>query len=106
MIIASFFFWYASLPLQKSYEELLRALLYQVLEARPELTTIIFPKISEYLLRKSQLLQHEFEIRMPELHEAFRFLTKFTPNTYALFLMIDGVDEYNGEHFEFSSPFA
>lgn len=102
LITASFFFWNAGLPLQKTYEGLLRSLLYQVLEARPDLTTIIFPKLSEYLMTTARDSLVGFQIRMTELREAFKLLTTALSHDCAVFLMMDGIDEYNGDHHEFS----
>lgn len=99
LIAATFFFWHAGEPLQKSHEGVLRSLLRQVLEKRPSLTPIVFPRISRYFLRQGQL--KFLKISCADLQDAMLLLTSNLPEDLTLFLMIDGVDEYAGNHFDF-----
>lgn len=104
LVMASFFFWYAGRPLQKSYEGMLRSLLHQILDVRPELTTTIFPGLSRFILSEKQPSKTEgLTITMQELREAMRLLVSEMPKDLALFLLVDGVDEYDGDHHDFSN---
>jgi len=99
LVVSSFFFWHAGSRLQRSYEGILRSLLYQILDTRPDLTPIIFPRLTRFLLlRKSA---EEFQISETELQHALVLLTTSMPPDMALFIVIDGVDEYTGDHFDF-----
>ncbi|KAI1808917.1 hypothetical protein F4811DRAFT_499441 [Daldinia bambusicola] len=96
LYVASHFFWSAGTPMQQSQEGLLRTLLFQILLERPDLVSRVFSK----------------EYNKPQYHwggpRALRWTTKelldalislptlMTPD--CLFIFIDGLDEYSGEH--------
>ena len=104
LVIATFFFWNAGQPLQKSHEGLLRDLLHQILDARPDLTPTLFPRSTKYLLRRSD--DQEVRISEQELQAALPLLQEHMPDDLAVFLLIDGVDEYVGNHLAFSKSLA
>lgn len=100
VIVLSFFFWHAGKPLQKSQEGLLRSLLYQIFQQRPDLMPLLLPSLSTYLFRKGQ--EGLIEISLPEMLQALSLLKQCLPEDIAIFLMIDGIDEYSGNHYDFS----
>lgn len=100
LVIASFFFWHAGTTLQKSFEGVLRSLLNQALAIRPSLIPVVFPKLCNNLLT-----MHNQSVPNPtndELHRGLFSLLDHLPNDIVLFVMIDGVDEYTGDHLKFA----
>ena len=100
LVIAPFFFWQAGQPLQNSFEGILRSLLHQILEKRPDLTAVLFPRLSRYLLYKTG--NNDFIVSELELREGIMLLTKNIPEDLVVFLIVDGVDEYTRDHFAFA----
>jgi hypothetical protein len=100
LIIGSFFFWYAGTPVQKSQVGLLRSLLLDVLERRTELVPILFPNACRYSLTGGSL--DGLELSYMELKKAFRNLINSNPPGLKVFFIIDGIDEYDGDHDEIS----
>lgn len=100
LIVCPFFFWYAGNSLQSSHEGILRSLLFHILDERPSLTPVVFPRISRYVLCKGNI--DDIQIDKRELHQAMLLLAKNVPNDVAIFLFVDGIDEYTGDHFDFS----
>lgn len=100
LVVCSFFFWHSGTQLQKSYEGILRSILHQILGSRPDLTPLIFPRLTRYLLLRKDV--NDFKISEAELQAAVELLAKNMPSKLALFLLIDGIDEYVGDHFDFS----
>jgi hypothetical protein len=94
--IASHFFWLAGTPIPQSQEGLLRVLLYQILLEHPKLPQHVFPK--RWQMTK-KLLEHwgNFTWSTQELRDAFLSLPE-TLGHGCLFLFIDGLGEYSGEH--------
>jgi NACHT domain len=99
LIIASFFFWNNGSELQKSYEGMFRSLLVQIMSRRPDLVPVLFPALSRHLLSKPSPNLH---ISLTELKAAFSKLTKVMDENTKLFILIDGVDEFAGDHLEIS----
>ncbi|KAF4948223.1 hypothetical protein FSARC_13789 [Fusarium sarcochroum] len=97
LIVAGFYFWNAGINLQKTSEGLLRTLLYQILSAQPDLIPQIHP-------RRWTILQiFGCEVSLPswtteELINCFDTLTAKAGNDYSLALLIDGLDEFEGDH--------
>lgn len=61
----------------------------------------VFPRLSRRVLSNPKL--KDAVISITELKEAFVLLDKHIPQDLAVFLMIDGVDEFLGDHLEFSN---
>jgi hypothetical protein len=102
LIIATFFFWNAGTPEQKSQVGLLRALLYQILRARPDLTELILPGMFEATMayRPDAVELHESELRaafesLAELTKATGVNPDFVP--LRICLIVDGIDEFEGD---------
>ena len=96
VISAAFFFWRAgSSELEKSYLGLLRALLYQVLQERPELIELVFPQRWRAVVRS---VTYKTPWTEKELVNAFVLLRQ-APETNSRFcFFIDGLDEFDGDH--------
>ncbi|KAI1409313.1 hypothetical protein F5Y13DRAFT_94779 [Hypoxylon sp. FL1857] len=96
LITASFYFWNAGTPMQKSLQGLLQSLLYEILKQYPLLIPVVTP------IRWGNAL--ELAIREPwsrqEITEAFDRFTKQTKIPCKTCLFIDGLDEYDGDHSE------
>ncbi|RYP70451.1 hypothetical protein DL771_005492 [Monosporascus sp. 5C6A] len=83
--------------LQKSYEGLLRALLFEILQQDNSLVSRIFPG-RWFLLR---IFDGEVDLPQPQIDEllaAFRALLSETAETLRLALIIDGLDEFEDDH--------
>lgn len=98
LVMATFFFWHAGQPLQKSLAGVLRALLHQILVARPDLTPVLFPHLSRKLLRDRS---ETFHFTTRELEQSLILFVEQIPPNLSLFLFIDGVDEYTGDFLMF-----
>lgn len=99
LLIVPFFFWHLGTPLQKSHEGILRSIIRQVLERRPGLAPTIFPTLYIRLLDDTErLLDH---LPFHDLRHAIDILVARLPEDLALFMLIDGIDEYDGDHFTF-----
>ncbi|VUC28213.1 unnamed protein product [Clonostachys rosea] len=98
LLLGHFYFWEAGHNnLQKSREGLLRTLLYQCLESRPDLTPIVVP-------RRWAVYQVLRGLETPapawsweELQEAFFNLASLNGNSFKLALILDGLDEFSGD---------
>ncbi|ERF74247.1 hypothetical protein EPUS_03437 [Endocarpon pusillum Z07020] len=117
---AGFFFWHLGTGLQKSQTGLLRSLLYSVLDARREFIGLIFSEyfneLAEYetfVIKKQQAREARTRFNEPEPHFpsklsdqeyriAFRKLVDNMPEDYKICFFIDGIDEYDGDHYEIS----
>ncbi|RSL44715.1 hypothetical protein CEP54_014572 [Fusarium duplospermum] len=90
---ANFFFHYSGSKLEMSREGLLRTVLHQCLEARPELIPIVAPR--RWAL--CSLLGDEAvppEWNWKELKESFDILCSLNGRDFRLALFIDGLDEF------------
>ena len=110
LLFPSFYFWYAGTHLQNSYEGLLRSLLRQILEARPELTQLIFPAEFKNLIIRSQNGIRDTQgltLSLKALQHAMKLCAKNMPDDMAICLLVDGVDEFiagsETDHLEFSN---
>ncbi|KAI1460942.1 hypothetical protein F4805DRAFT_416090 [Annulohypoxylon moriforme] len=108
-ITASFYFWSAGTPLQKSTEGLLRSLLFEILSHVPELIPVVFPERWAYLtvteVRERNLGKQRNrsygDWTIKDLSAALRLLSTApacSPKRFCFF--IDGLDEYHGDHRE------
>ncbi|KAL2408153.1 hypothetical protein ABEF95_008364 [Exophiala dermatitidis] len=101
LITASFFFWYNGNTLQKTQEGLLRSLLYQALENHRELIPLVLSEAVDVPVRD---LAHHWTL--PRLKCAFRKLPQQKEVPVKVCLLIDGLDEYSGDHAEIAGVFA
>ncbi|KAK7179601.1 small s protein [Paraphaeosphaeria sporulosa] len=97
LLILPFFFWNIGTTLQKSHIGLLRALLYTVLSKHPELVPAVFPKLFHNWKGSDAEIAPDYT----ELKRAFELMIQ--KSTYLkLAIMIDGIDEFEGDHRDMS----
>jgi hypothetical protein len=98
IILARYFSWNpGSDKLQKSQLGLLRTLLYESLSSHEELIPVVFP--GRWFLLECFGKQVALpELKINQLHAAFRALLAATGNSLKMFLLIDGLDEFEGDH--------
>ena len=77
LVVASFFFWYAGTPIQRSHFGLLRTLLLDVLNPRPDLVPVLFPDLYRSIISKQSL--DTIELTDNELRSAFLNLCSSIP---------------------------
>ncbi|KAF2735004.1 hypothetical protein EJ04DRAFT_563825 [Polyplosphaeria fusca] len=95
LVTASFYFWNAGTPMQRSLDGLLRSILIQVLEQCPELMPTLFPDRWDNLLSAGIYNFSLAPWTIPELKSALQAIAgKTLSSKFALF--IDGLDEYDG----------
>ena len=94
LVIASHFFWSSGNVMQKSQEGLLQSLLFQILRQCPDLIqSCCLPR-----WESPDLYQDDPDPwSIQELSDCFARLAK-DPRAPRLFLLVDGLDEYDGEH--------
>lgn len=105
--LATFFFWNSGTVDQKSQNGLLRALLYQVLSRFPELISVVFPemwakrysdRIQEIQRFQNRAWKFDEALTLGRLTSAFRKLAQQTMVPLKLCFLVDGLDEYSGDH--------
>ncbi|EKG14354.1 hypothetical protein MPH_08476 [Macrophomina phaseolina MS6] len=91
ILIVHHFFWAAGAELQRSYDGLLRSLLFQILRNRPSL----IPNLCARRIEGDEFtLQEPWSVR--ELTSTFRRLTEEGSLDISVCIFVDGLDEYNG----------
>ena len=110
LCVATFFFWNSGTRQQKSQAGFLRAILYQVLSEYPDLVPTILPR--EWARSYSNAVQEGFELEsgtitwpLPHLMDAFRALTHQKSMPLKICLLVDGLDEFDGNHEEIARLF-
>jgi hypothetical protein len=99
LVVASFFLWHLGSPLQKTQEGLLRSLLYDILSARPYLISVVMPEL--WMAGANRDLGETLSSPShSELLRWFRRLLDRATSQLRLVFFIDGLDEYEGNHFE------
>ncbi|KAI0967407.1 hypothetical protein F4678DRAFT_241674 [Xylaria arbuscula] len=99
LVIGSHYFWNAGAKMQKSQAGLYRSLLYDFLRACPELIPRICP--NRWAVTKISLTPlHSDNWSDEELLKAIENLIRLPDSTTRYCMLIDGVDEYDGDHFE------
>jgi hypothetical protein len=97
LVTASFFFWIAGTDMQKSQEGLLRSLLFQILKKHPQLMPATFP--AQWQSLRSSHTDSELVIwSRKELLDGFERLKNNQFSSARFFFVIDGLDEYEGDH--------
>lgn len=100
LIVAAFFFWYNGNALQRSQEGLLRSLLYQALDYHRELIPIVLSDVGNV-----STIELESYWTLPRLSCAFKKLVEQKEIPLRVCLLIDGLDEYSGDHSEIAEVF-
>jgi len=95
LLTAGFYFWNSGTVMQMSRMGLVQSLLHQILKQRPQLTTKLFAdRYETYSPLGGRLPNWTWA----ELSRAFHILT--SDESLRLFLLIDGLDEFDGDHSE------
>lgn len=99
LIRASFYFWASGFPIQRTQEGLLRSLLFQILRQCPYLVPTAFPQ--RWAADKA-FHRHPDPWTRQELSEALNSVLAHeeTCLTARFCFFIDGLDEYEGDHYE------
>lgn len=101
LTIADHYFWFAGTPLQKSMRGLLRTLLYIVLRQCPELIPLVFPQEWNSSIEQSDtFFDHDQSWTAKYLSEAMASIGAKGLLTSKFCFFIDGLDEYEGDHYE------
>lgn len=97
LTVVSFFLWNQGTPLQKSHVGLLRSLLYTVLESRPEWIAEVFPRLWE----NWKVTDADEPPSLVEVRQGFEKL--LSRESTRLCILIDGVDEFDGDRNELAT---
>ena len=105
LMIPNFFFWSTGTAMQKSQNGLFRSLLHQIFSQDPTLVQEALPDLvhSTLPLPESQLSQVENRVwSLNELKQTLCSLIKQDNIPTCYCLLIDGLDEYDGDYLELS----
>jgi hypothetical protein len=109
LCLATFFFWNSGDPSQKSQPGLLRALLVQVLKLCPDLIPIIAPHYWERgysaIITGKGFGGSDPTWNLRQLIDAFKALISQTSIPLKLCFLVDGFDEFEGDHEEMAALF-
>ncbi|CZR66945.1 uncharacterized protein PAC_16845 [Phialocephala subalpina] len=99
LCFASFFFWNSGTTVQKTQQGLLRALLFQVLGKHPDLVPVVFPETWAKLYSGTLTLGEQIApqpLTIGQLTKAFGALVRQQEIPLKLFVLVDGLDEFEG----------
>jgi hypothetical protein len=99
LVTASYYFWNAGTDMQKSQQGLLQSLLYEILTRCPDLIPTVFRERWHTNAASSKYQRSEVW-RPIELSRAFERLQDLASMNTKFCFFIDGLDEYDGDHFE------
>ena len=91
LVVGSFFFWYAGTSVQKSQAGLLRSLLFDVLNRRPELVPVLFPDVCRSIV--SEQSADRIELSYFELRKAFTTFVGSVPAGLKVCFMRSGAPD-------------
>ncbi|KAE9362558.1 hypothetical protein N431DRAFT_145544 [Stipitochalara longipes BDJ] len=99
LYISGFYFWCSGgNEIQMTQEGLLRTLLYQALVDFPHLAPLLFPKrLQTFVVFGDQIAWGEVWT-LTELLWAFNKFVQETTRSHKIFFVIDGLDEFQGNH--------
>ncbi|CAH0045286.1 unnamed protein product [Clonostachys solani] len=116
--ICHFFFWNIGDEYQKSQKGLLRSLLHDILQQHRDLIPAIMPEAWEaWSSRADHMMLNSGSLRNPmlrpdlkpwgmiQLNGFFRNLLQTLQSRVKICLFIDGLDEYDGDHYEIADMF-
>ncbi|KAF2114256.1 hypothetical protein BDV96DRAFT_647722 [Lophiotrema nucula] len=100
-VIASYFFWVNGTEMQRSQEGLLRSILYEFLRQCPTHVETVMPELwKEITALLSQDQRPIIAWKRKDLLACIRRLSMLDVTGVHLFVFIDGLDEYKGDHDE------
>jgi hypothetical protein len=109
LITSTHFFWNSGTGDQRSYSGLLRALLFKILKQSQHLIRKVFPtqwaERQQYPLKAIQELAPE-SWTLSKLTQAFELLFQEADDGVRFFLVVDGLDEYDGDPFDMTNIFT
>lgn len=91
--------------MQRSFEGLYRAVLWEILKVCPQLIPEVFPSRWKDPNTKDDRIHH-LPLSDSEIRQALERLRKALDSSHALCLFIDGLDEYNGDHWKLGHELA
>ena len=99
---ASFFFWNSGSEEQRSQAGCLKALLFQIFQQYPDLVFVVVPRrwADSYTTFVHQASTATAPWTLRELLATFRALLRQQKIPITIFMMIDGLDEFDGDHEE------
>jgi hypothetical protein len=106
LVRATHFFWNSGTADQRSYEGLLRALLFDILGQARNLIRVVFP--DKWAARRGHpvnLIKTTESWTLLRLIKAFEHLFQQASNDSRFCLFVDGLDEYDGDPFDIISLF-
>lgn len=98
--VSTFFFWSGGSRAQRSQEGLFRSLLWQILRTQPNLIRTILPAQWKEFYQDAERGVNYTRLTwsLSVLSEAFNILMGHTSISRKHFLIVDGLDEYEGNH--------
>jgi len=107
LIRATHFFWNSGIADQRSYQGLLRALLFDILGQARNLIRVVFPdKWAAYRGHPARLILEPESWTLPRLIKAFEHLFQKASDDSRFCLFVDGLDEYDGDPFDIINLFT
>lgn len=103
LVFGEFYFWTAGATAQRTLPGLYRSILFQVLGQCPALIEKVFPAQLRAMKasRGDTLVERAQSFTDKHIQEAFDLLLQHTSGgTYKVFLIIDGLDEYEGNRLD------
>ncbi|KAF5008039.1 hypothetical protein FDECE_5660 [Fusarium decemcellulare] len=97
LIFSSFYFWHAGTSLQRSLPGLFRTMLLSILRRHQHLIPTAFPELCRLY---NDLGKAEPELTLSELKDGFLRLTSDGGSDLKFCFLIDGLDEYSGDHLD------
>jgi hypothetical protein len=100
LVIATFFFWISGVSDQSSQVGLLRSLLFELLSSRPHLIEATLPDLWSSLRSSVSPVQYSqtYSWTLPRATSAFKTLFSIiSQDTGHIFLLVDGLDEFQGD---------
>ena len=98
LLLCRFYFWCSGTAMQMSQEGLLRTLLHETLEFSPYLAPMAFPQRMENFVLFGNGIGFDAPWSIGELMEAYKQLVSELAKSTRMVLLIDGLDEFNGDH--------
>jgi hypothetical protein len=107
LITATHFFWNSGIADQRSYQGLLRALLFDILRQARNLIRVVFPdEWAAHRGHPTRLILEPESWTLPRLIKAFEHLFQQASDDSRFCLFIDGLDEYDGDPFDIINLFT
>jgi hypothetical protein len=100
LLVASYFFWNAGYPMQRSQEGLLQSLLYEIMRQAPDLIPLACPR----RWRDTNAIGDKWTLE--ELVQTLDAAVVEAGSSTMFCFFVDGLDEFDGDHYELVKFFA